>query len=91
MSPPRPRRRGNIVLFDVLHYLAPNEQARLLQRLIPCVAPGGLLVIRDCPRDGNARFWVTYLAERFAQATTWNIRDVPPFSDARKDQRLFFA
>jgi len=65
---------GNIVLFDLLHYLDPNEQARLLSRLAARVAPGGLLVIRDCPRDSNARFWLTYLAERFAQMTTWNIR-----------------
>ena len=56
---------GNIVLFDLLHYLDPNEQARLLSRLVARVAPGGLLVIRDCPRDGNARF---------AQTTTWNMR-----------------
>jgi len=65
---------GNIVLFDLLHYLRPNDQARLLDRLAPRVAPGGLLVIRDCPRDGNARFWLTHLAERFAQTTTWNMK-----------------
>lgn len=64
---------GNLVLFDVLHYLQPNEQARLLARLVPRVAPGGLLLIRDCPRDGNTRFWLTHLAERFAQLTTWNV------------------
>ncbi len=66
--------RGNIVLFDLLHYLPPNEQARLLERLAARLAPGGMLLIRDCPRDDNARFWLTNLAERFAQTTTWNIR-----------------
>jgi 2-polyprenyl-3-methyl-5-hydroxy-6-metoxy-1,4-benzoquinol methylase len=65
---------GNVVLFDLLHYLPPNDQARLLDRLAPRVAPGGMLVIRDCPRDGNARFWLTHLAERFAQTTTWNMK-----------------
>jgi 2-polyprenyl-3-methyl-5-hydroxy-6-metoxy-1,4-benzoquinol methylase len=64
---------GNIVLFDLLHYLRPNEQARLLERLAQRVAPGGLLVIRDCPRDRNLRFWLTHLGERFAQITTWNV------------------
>ena len=44
---------------------------QLLERLVPRVAPGGMLVIRDCPRDDNARFWLTFLAERFAQTTTW--------------------
>jgi 2-polyprenyl-3-methyl-5-hydroxy-6-metoxy-1,4-benzoquinol methylase len=66
--------RGNVVLFDLLHYLPPNEQSLLLQRLVPQIAPGGLLLIRDCPREGNARFWLTHLAERFAQITTWNLR-----------------
>lgn len=66
-------RRGNLALFDVLHYLQPNDQARLLERLIPRISPGGMLVIRDCPRDGNARFWLTYLSERFAQCIAWNV------------------
>ena len=66
--------RGNIVLFDLLHYLSPNEQTLLLERLVPQIAPGGLLLIRDCPREGNVRFWLTYLAERFAQITSWNLR-----------------
>lgn len=64
---------GNIVLFDLLHYLPPNDQTRLLERLATRVAPGGMLIIRDCPRDRNARFWLTRLAERFAQMTTWNM------------------
>jgi 2-polyprenyl-3-methyl-5-hydroxy-6-metoxy-1,4-benzoquinol methylase len=67
-------RSGSLALFDVLHYLRPDEQERLLARLVPRIAPGGMLLIRDCPRDENARFWLTYLAERFAQATTWNVR-----------------
>ncbi|CAN5481024.1 class I SAM-dependent methyltransferase [soil metagenome] len=64
---------GTIVLFDLLHYLPPNEQARLLERLAAQVAPGGMLIIRDCPRESNARFWLTYLAERFAQTIAWNL------------------
>ena len=63
---------GNIVLFDLLHYLEPNEQTRLLERLAQRVARSGMLVIRDCPRDGNLRFWLTHFGERFAQITTWN-------------------
>ena len=66
--------RGNIVLFDLLHYLSPNDQTRLLTRLAARVAPGGMLVIRDCPRDRTARFRLTQLAERFAQFTTWNVK-----------------
>jgi 2-polyprenyl-3-methyl-5-hydroxy-6-metoxy-1,4-benzoquinol methylase len=84
---------GNIVLFDLLHYLQPNDQTRLLERLAARIAPGGILVIRDCPRDGNARSWLTKLAERFAQITTWNMKAAlyfptreqifAPFAEAR--------
>ena len=66
--------RGNVVLFDLLHYLSPNEHSRLLERLAAQLAPGGLLMIRDCPRERGARFWLTQLAERFAQVTTWNVK-----------------
>lgn len=64
---------GNITLFDVLHYLPVAKQKALLSQLAPCVAPGGLLIIRDCPRDKRLRFWMTWLAEKFAQAISWNV------------------
>jgi len=65
---------GNFVLFDVLHYLSPNEQMALLERFATRIARGGLLIVRDSPQDGNVRFWLTYLAERFAQGITWNLK-----------------
>jgi 2-polyprenyl-3-methyl-5-hydroxy-6-metoxy-1,4-benzoquinol methylase len=68
-----PEFRGNITLFDVLHYLPVAKQKALLSHLAPCVAPGGLLIIRDCPRDKGLRFWLTWLAEKFAQAISWNV------------------
>jgi len=64
---------GNVALFDVLHYLSPTEQAALLSRLAPCVGPRGLLIVRDCPRDQSVRFWMTWLAEHFAQLISWNL------------------
>jgi 2-polyprenyl-3-methyl-5-hydroxy-6-metoxy-1,4-benzoquinol methylase len=70
---PIPAFSGNIALFDVLHYLPLAEQTSLLSRLARCVSPGGLLVIRDCPRDNGPRFWVTCVAEKFAQAVSWNL------------------
>jgi 2-polyprenyl-3-methyl-5-hydroxy-6-metoxy-1,4-benzoquinol methylase len=70
---PIPDFSGEIALFDVLHYLPVTEQTALLSRLAKCVAPGGSLVIRDCPRDQNARFWMTYAAEKFAQTVSWNL------------------
>lgn len=65
--------RGNIVLFDALHYFNPAAQTKLLSQIAARVAPGGMLLVRDCPRDRSARFWATYLGEIFAQTTSWNI------------------
>lgn len=64
---------GNIALFDLLHYLPRVEQGALLSRLAESVAAGGVLLIRDAPRDRTPRFWMTYLMERFAQTISWNI------------------
>lgn len=70
---PLPDFSGNIVLFDVLHYLPLAQQTVLLSYLAERIAPGGLLMIRDCPHDNGPRFWMTYVAEKFAQAVSWNL------------------
>ncbi|HEY2138509.1 MAG TPA: class I SAM-dependent methyltransferase [Chthoniobacterales bacterium] len=67
---------GNVALLDVLHYLPCARQKALLSHLADCVEPGGLLLIRDCPRERRPRYWITWLAEKFAQAISWNI-DTP--------------
>ena len=64
---------GNVALFDVLHYFPQRRQTALLSRLAERVAPGGLLIIRDSPREMRPRFWMTWLAEKFAQTISWNI------------------
>jgi len=68
-----PDSSGNVTLFDVLHYLPPAKQQPLLSSAALRVAPGAALLLRDCPRDGSARYYATHLAERFAQAISWNI------------------
>jgi 2-polyprenyl-3-methyl-5-hydroxy-6-metoxy-1,4-benzoquinol methylase len=64
---------GNVALFDVLHYLPPRKQTALLTHLAECVEPGGMLIIRDCPRETRPRYWITWLAEKFAQTISWNL------------------
>jgi 2-polyprenyl-3-methyl-5-hydroxy-6-metoxy-1,4-benzoquinol methylase len=64
---------GNITVFDLLHYLPTTAQSVLLLQLAESVPPDGSVLIRDCPRDGNWRFWLTCLAEKFAQAISWNL------------------
>jgi len=63
---------GNIALIDVLHYLPATGQAALLSHLVNCIAPGGFLVIRECPRANTPRFWMSWVAERLGQLIAWN-------------------
>src|SRR2546423_6085077 len=65
--------RGNVALLDVLHYLPRSRQRALLSQLAKRVAPGGVLIIRDCPREMRPRYWITWLAQKFAQAISWNV------------------
>lgn len=81
---------GNVALLDVLHYLAPARQEALLRGLTKRVAPGGMLFIRDCPRDSSARFWLTYAGEFFAQSVSWNL-GVPLHFPTRQLIRDCFA
>lgn len=70
---PMPNFSGSVTVFDLLHYLAPARQKTLLTELAAAIPPGGLLLLRDCPRDDSARFWMTYAGEKFAQAIAWNV------------------
>jgi 2-polyprenyl-3-methyl-5-hydroxy-6-metoxy-1,4-benzoquinol methylase len=65
--------RGNVALFDVLHYLPTPTQTALLARLAERVAPAGFLLIRDSLREMRPRYWITWLAEKFAQTISWNV------------------
>lgn len=65
---------GNVALFDALHYLKDEAQFTLLRQLATRIAPGGLFLLRDCPRDRSPRFWATVIGEIFAQTISWNIK-----------------
>ena len=80
---------GNVVLFDVLHYLPPRAQTALLSELARCVAPGGLLVIRDSIREMRPRYWMTWLAEKFAQTISWNVDGVLHFPSRGSIDNVF--
>jgi 2-polyprenyl-3-methyl-5-hydroxy-6-metoxy-1,4-benzoquinol methylase len=70
---PLPEFSGVIAILDVLHYLPPADQNNLLSRLAERIAPGAMLVLRDCPRDPGPRYAATFLAEKFAQLISWNV------------------
>jgi 2-polyprenyl-3-methyl-5-hydroxy-6-metoxy-1,4-benzoquinol methylase len=82
---------GNVALFDVLHYLPHERQTALLTQLAQCVAPGGVLIIRDSPRDASPRYWITWLAERFAQVISWNLDSTLHFPSRASIDGVFGA
>jgi 2-polyprenyl-3-methyl-5-hydroxy-6-metoxy-1,4-benzoquinol methylase len=62
---------GNVTMNDVLHYLDDAEQDALLAAAIRATAPGGMVIIRDCPNDGSWRYKATWLEESFAVSIRW--------------------
>lgn len=57
--------RCNAVLaVDVLLYLPPHHQDRLLQRIAESLQPEGVLMMREADAEGGGRFLITKWAER---------------------------
>ena len=71
---------GHVTLLDLLHYFDGDEQQRILAAAIEATAPGGMVILRDCVRDGSWRFRLTYAQESLARAVQW-----------LKAERLHFA
>jgi 2-polyprenyl-3-methyl-5-hydroxy-6-metoxy-1,4-benzoquinol methylase len=63
--------QGHVVILDLLHYMNDEDQRRLLVTVAASIAPGGLAVIRECPRDSSNRFKLTNVVERLARAVRW--------------------
>lgn len=63
--------RGHVVIIDVLHYLEATAQRELLERAAMRVAPGGMCLIREAPRDGTWRYRVTQIEEAAIHAIFW--------------------
>jgi uncharacterized protein len=59
----RPGPADAIILSDVLHYLTPREQDRLMNDCMEILRPGGVLLIRDGDRDLAAKHKKTRLSE----------------------------
>jgi uncharacterized protein (DUF2062 family)/trans-aconitate methyltransferase len=57
---------SSVVLFDVLHYLAPGEQEDLLRRVAAALEPGGLLLVREADAAAGWRFHAVRFAERLS-------------------------
>lgn len=66
-----PMFRGDVALFDVLHYMTADEQRRAIADAGERVAPGGVLLIRNVLREPGWRFRATLLEEKLARALGW--------------------
>ena len=61
-----------VLLIDVLHYLTPDEQRRVIARACACLRPGGCLVVREADRGPGARSALTCFLERVATLVGYN-------------------
>ncbi len=62
---------GSVTLLDMLQFLTKEQQTVLLQEAADWVAPGGVLIIRNCLDDGSDRFRFTRFGDRFSNLISW--------------------
>lgn len=63
-----------ILLLDVLHYLAGDDQQNLLRRAAAALRPAGAVVIREADAGGGWRFVLTRAAERLCAVARGHFR-----------------
>lgn len=66
-----PDHRGSVALLDVLQYLDPHTQERVLDGVARSIAKDGVLVMRGGLDDGSWRASVTRAGDRFGHAIRW--------------------
>lgn len=62
---------STVCIFDVLHYLEPQDQQRMLARLAEAAEQGSLVLIRTALRGTGWRYAATLLEEWWTRATGW--------------------
>lgn len=66
-----PAHAGSVALLDVLQFVAPDVQARLLDAAIGMLAPGARLVIRTGLEDGSRRARITRAVDVASRVLGW--------------------
>ena len=66
-----PAHSGSVVILDVLQYLAPEAQGRLLDGAFAMLTPGARLVIRTGLADGGRRARLTHAVDAFSRVLGW--------------------
>jgi 2-polyprenyl-3-methyl-5-hydroxy-6-metoxy-1,4-benzoquinol methylase len=62
---------GNVVILDVLHYLAPDTQGELLRSAVSQLVPGAKLIIRTGLGDRSWRARLTHFTDRLGHSISW--------------------
>jgi len=55
-----------IIISDVLHYLSPEQQEKVLNKSFQALNPGGRIILREGITDGGKRYRGTKLSEFFS-------------------------
>jgi glycosyltransferase involved in cell wall biosynthesis/predicted O-methyltransferase YrrM len=76
--------RGNVTLLDILQFFRPDEQEEILREAARVVAPGGVLVIRNCLADTSWRFKATRVCDAIAYLTRWMRADAICYPTRRR-------
>ncbi|MCB1231914.1 MAG: glycosyltransferase [Verrucomicrobiae bacterium] len=66
-----PEFRGHVAVLDILQYFSPEQQEAILRAAAKSVAPGGVLVIRNCLADKTWRFRLTRFCDAFSFFIRW--------------------
>ena len=79
-----PAHAGSVAILDVLQYVEPDVQARIVADAIAMLVPGARLVIRTGLDDGGRRLRLTRFADRFGCAShPAGIVGAPPHREGR--------
>lgn len=73
-----------VLLVDVLHYFAPEEQDAIVDRCAAAVRPGGRLLVRDADAERGWRSWATLAEERLFTFLRFNRGERVRFRPARE-------
>ncbi len=79
-----PEFRGHVAILDILQFFTPEQQEAVLRAAARSVAPGGLLVIRNCLADRSWRFKATRLCDAFAFLVRWMKSDSTCYPTERR-------
>ncbi|MCB1079435.1 MAG: class I SAM-dependent methyltransferase, partial [Verrucomicrobiae bacterium] len=79
-----PGMEGHVTLLDMLQFFTPNEQESVLHEAAKAVAPGGMLIIRNCLADRSWRFKVTRLGDAIAYLVRWMRADAISYPTERR-------